>query len=226
MKNKFWYVCVGIFSSLVYLLAVVYAVVFFGMARGNFFDSIIEKRQLEMHLEIDAEELEQVMDRLMAYVKCWDETDSPQMKVVVAGVEADFYTEEELVHLADVQRLMEGMSKVFLALTFTAILGTVYLWKKKQLKNMALGYFVALGLIVACGISIGLIMLQGTQEFIQWFHHIFFPQGGWMFHSAYSRIVWFFPNMLYEKALLFACGWLVSVVILFTTLSVWIWKKK
>ena len=54
MKNKFWYVCVGIFSSLVYLLAVVYAVVFFGMARGNFFDSIIEKRQLEMHLEIDA----------------------------------------------------------------------------------------------------------------------------------------------------------------------------
>lgn len=203
LKQTIFYRILGALAGIFFILTMIYGIVYFGLARGDFFDSIIIDKQLEENLEIPEEELEYVMDTLISYVKSWDENATPQVQVTVDGVKEDFYVENELVHLKDVQVLMETLTKFFCVILVCACIITLFLWKKGMLHELGYGYFIGLAFVIIVAAIIAIIASDDMYRFVTLFHNIFFSQGGWTFDPAESRIVWFFPNLLYQKALTF-----------------------
>ena len=79
------YKILGIISGLCFILSVIYGIIYFGLVRGDLFDSIIEDENLEENLGIESNELEYAMDEMVSYVKSWDESETAQIKVTVNG---------------------------------------------------------------------------------------------------------------------------------------------
>ena len=84
-NNSIPYKILGIISGLCFILSVIYGIIYFGLVRGDLFDSIIEDENLEENLGIESNELEYAMDEMVSYVKSWDESETAQIKVTVNG---------------------------------------------------------------------------------------------------------------------------------------------
>lgn len=200
-RNKIFYKLLGIFAGLSFILSIIYGIIYFGLARGDLFDSIIVDEQLEENLGIPSEQLEYAMDEMISYVKSWDESESAQVQVMVNGQKVDFYVENEMSHLKDVKLLIKFLDEVFMGLFLTGIVIAVVLWRKKRLRELGWGYFIALGIVAVLALIVAIIACSDMSDFISLFHGIFFSQGGWVFDLDKSRIVWFFSDGLYQKAL-------------------------
>lgn len=200
-NNSIPYKILGIISGLCFILSVIYGIIYFGLVRGDLFDSIIEDENLEENLGIESNELEYAMDEMVSYVKSWDESETAQIKVTVNGKKEDFYIEDEMSHLKDVKLLIKLLDKVFIGSFLTALVISLVLWRKKKLRELGRGYFSGLGIVAVLAAVVAVIAGSDINKFIELFHNIFFSQGGWVFDLDKSRIVWFFSDGLYQKAL-------------------------
>lgn len=200
-NNSIPYKILGIISGLCFILSVIYGIIYFGLVRGDLFDSIIEDENLEENLGIESNELEYAMDEMVSYVKSWDESETAQIKVTVNGKKEDFYIEDEMSHLKDVKLLIKLLDKVFIGCFLTALVISLVLWRKKKLRELGRGYFSGLGIVAVLAAVVAVIAGSDINKFIELFHNIFFSQGGWVFDLDKSRIVWFFSDGLYQKAL-------------------------
>ncbi len=200
-RNKITYKILGIIAGLCFILSVIYGIIYFGLVRGDLFDSIIVDENLEENLGIESNELEYAMDEMVSYVKSWDESETAQIKVTVNGKKEDFYVEDEMSHLKDVKLLIKLLDKVFIGSFLTALVISLVLWRKKKLRELGRGYFSGLGIVAVLAAVVAVIAASDINKFIELFHNIFFSQGGWVFDLDKSRIVWFFSDGLYQKAL-------------------------
>ena len=104
-------------------------------------------------------------------------------------------------HLKDVKLLIKLLDKVFIGSFLTALVISLVLWRKKKLRELGRGYFSGLGIVAVLAAVVAVIAGSDINKFIELFHNIFFSQGGWVFDLDKSRIVWFFSDGLYQKAL-------------------------
>ena len=107
------------------------------------------------------------------------------------------YTERELGHMVDVQKLLQLMIKVWIGLGIFLVLAVILFWRLKWTNSLwralSTGGFITLGII-------GLILVgifAGFSAFFTDFHELFFTGNSWLFYYSDS-LIRLFPLKLWQ----------------------------
>ena len=100
------------------------------------------------------------------------------------------YTVQEISHLKDVQKVMGGIDYVFYGLLLLLTLIVTY-YRRDKSELRALFRYAGIATILFLIVFLLVHFLHFEWLFTQ-FHHIFFPQGNWIFPSE-SYLIQTFP---------------------------------
>ena len=107
----------------------------------------------------------------------------------------ELFNEEEVVHLRDVKVLIQKMNIYYYSILIISILllvGLFLLDKKGFLRNLSKVLFFG-GVLTLFSVIVLLVLIKlNFSGIFTVFHHIFFPQGGWLF-SASDNIIRLYP---------------------------------
>ncbi|MDR0856546.1 MAG: TIGR01906 family membrane protein [Clostridiales bacterium] len=152
---------------------------------------------------LSREELHGARDMLIDYMK--GKRDTLQLQVAFEGDDApsDFYTEEELSHMADVKAVFVAVkvAEYILVPAGVGLLALVLLFGKPrdifdELARAAMRGTIALFIVLGL---IGLAVAVDFDAVFTVFHGIFFPQGNWQF-AWDSRMLAMLPEALFMHA--------------------------
>ena len=104
------------------------------------------------------------------------------------------YTSKEISHLQDVKEVMRWTEIVFfVSLLFSTLIITTHRKRKKALRKLFFfgGLTTTIGILMVLFFSLVSFPLTFTI-----FHHLFFPQGNWMF-AADSMLIQTFPGRFF-----------------------------
>lgn len=216
MRKRIGFRLLGMVASGCVCYIILFCMVYFGMAREGFFLSAIDIPRMEAKWDMQEEDIRTSLEQMLTYVKSWDESISPQFEVMSRGALTGFYTDREIAHMRDVQKLIKGFT---IAAIVAGVVGTasiMMLFVKKQIKEMAYGYcYVCAILIVLLGM-IGVMSLIDLQGVINAFHKLLFEANTWKLNPAKHKVVWFFGKAVYRKAIHYV---IVSAVIFLVALA-------
>lgn len=115
----------------------------------------------------------------------------------------ELFNEEEVEHLRDVKVLIQKINIFYYSISIISILlivGLFLLNKKDFLKNIAVVLFFSGLFSLFMVIPLLVLVWLNFDGVFTIFHHIFFPQGGWLF-SASDNIIRLYPSgFFYDMA--------------------------
>jgi integral membrane protein (TIGR01906 family) len=107
------------------------------------------------------------------------------------------FTEDEVGHMADVRRVIDGAKLAVIAGTVVIL---VRLHRARARGSRELWRLVQRGAIAgaAAVIAIGLIAIFAFEPLFLAFHYVFFPQGNFLFDPAASNLIRLYPDWYWE----------------------------
>ncbi len=124
------------------------------------------------------------------------------------------FTPNELGHMIDVKRVMDGLWRVEYGAGAALFAGLALLLIRRETRPSAwLGLFFGGILTTALLAALAFFVVTGFDTFFVLFHEIFFPQGNWTFDYTDSLIRLFPEQFWFDAGLLIALGTLAAGVI-------------
>ena len=201
MKKKLPWIIIGSMISICIFFLFEYACFSLFIVNKGMFHSVVEEKNLEAALGIPSEQLKQVSDSMIDYVGLWKQDDSLQVIVTKDGTDKGFYTEKEIKHIEDVRVLMCNVKiLVFIIIAIVALLLPIFL-KKKKILELCYGYWLSLAMLIVIVLIIAIIAVVDINVFITLFHKLLFDNDDWLMNPAREKIIYFFPNSLYQEVL-------------------------
>ena len=201
MSRKFLWIALGSVVSICAFFVFEYMSFSFFAVNKGLFCSVIEERNLEEKLSIPSEQLKQAANSMIDYVRLWEKDDSLQVTVTKNGTNQDFFTDSEIRHVEDVRVLMCNIRIVIFCMTgMIALLLPLFIKKKKSVE-LCYGYFLSIIILLAVVLVVAVVAVVDINVFITAFHKLLFDNDGWIMNPAREKIVFFFPDSLYQKVL-------------------------
>ena len=100
------------------------------------------------------------------------------------------FTPNEISHLQDVKAVMQKTNYVFDLLFIVALFFFLHFYREKELLHKTLLYTGIMTLSIITILTLGILLSFNTTFTL--FHHLFFPQGNWIF-GADSVLIQIFP---------------------------------
>ncbi len=203
MRERIGFRLLGVLAGGCGLYVFLFCIVYFGMAREGFFLSAIDIPKIEARWGMEEEDVKLALRKMLSYVKSWDEEMSPQFEVRADLGMTEFYTDREISHMRDVQRVMKGFSIAAVIATVVGLISIGVLVVKKQLGEMAYGYIYVLAFLLLVLVIVGVVSLIDLQWLINAFHKLLFENNTWVLNPAKHKVVWFFGKAVYRKAIVY-----------------------
>ncbi|MBW2974963.1 TIGR01906 family membrane protein [Candidatus Woesearchaeota archaeon] len=184
-----------IINSIIFLLILcIIILVFLTSFNLNAFNESFYKKEFEKYRIYETfpdKDIERINSGLLSYLK---------------GKESDFnkelFNQKEIEHLKDVKLLIQKINLTYCSISIvsvTSVLALFLLDKKRFLKNLSIAIFAGGLASVLCVIAVLLLIKMNFSSVFTVFHHIFFPQGGWLFSSS-DNIIKLYPSGLFYDA--------------------------
>lgn len=212
MKNKIGLRLLGMLAGGCILYVFLFCIVYFGMAREGFFLSTIDFQKIEAKWDMQEEDVKIALNKMMTYVKDWDENANPQFQIDINGEMVDFYTKREISHMQDVRRVMTGFTYVAIVSVLLGAISLGVLISKRRFTDIAYGYIYTMGVALILLVIVGIISMIDIQWLINAFHKLLFEGNTWVLNPAKSRVVWFFGKAVYRKMVVYLMAAAVVVI--------------
>jgi integral membrane protein (TIGR01906 family) len=148
---------------------------------------------------ISAEDASRVLGRMMHY--SIGRADDLDVTIIENGREVRFFNERELSHMRDVRRLAVTVMFMGLAALILAVLAIVLLaafGQRDALRTFAKAYLIALGVLLAVVIALGIWIAIDFDSFWTMFHVVFLDLESSTFDPATSRMIRICPPELFS----------------------------
>lgn len=126
---------------------------------------------------------------------------SLDIRVKVNGVETDMFNEDEISHMADVQKLYTSVRLAGI-LIFIYVLAVIilsfFMLKKAALKQLCRAYLVSLCVFIVIMAAVGIWLAVDFDSFWRIFHIIFLDLESSTFDPRFSRMIQICPAALFE----------------------------
>lgn len=184
---------------IIFLITSVEAVVYW---TPGYFEKEYEKYQVPETVHMEMDDLLEVTDEMMAYLR--GEREDLHIMTTVDGQAREFFNEREIAHMEDVQGLFLGAITLRRILLVTAVLCVILMavlkadLKKLLPKCLCMGS--GLFFLLAAGLGI-LISTDFTKYFII-FHKIFFRNDLWILDPSTDLLINIVPEPFFSDTAL------------------------
>ncbi|MEZ4493629.1 MAG: TIGR01906 family membrane protein [Dehalococcoidia bacterium] len=145
------------------------------------------------------------LDRSAGEIRDYFVNDARYLNITVVedGVAVPLYNEQEVLHMADVKRVMQvlfRLNEVALAIVLATVAGR-FLWAREgDLRRLARDtlYGLALGALAAG--AIGILAIVGFDSAWDRFHEIVFTNDFWQLNPATDRLIQMFPESYWQES--------------------------
>jgi len=199
-------------ATILVILACAFSVVLILLFSPSFYASIHEKMGTADLLNLAPNQIERLVDSIIRYYSF--QSNHLQTEAVFKdGMIGNFFTPDELVHMAEVNGVFLGLmilTPIFVIFTIMIVLSTFLVNKNNGLsrKTLARGTFFGSVIFAAFMVILGLWVLIDFYSVFQIMHDIIFPKGGYTFTS---KLIVLLPTELFNAA---------GVIIVATTITI------
>lgn len=213
-----WYGLIAVMTVLLFHVTAAILVFYLSLFRSEFMISESEKYQVRNRLNVTAEELRQVTEEMISYVRGRD--GNLDVTVTENNSSVAFFTDRDKMHLEDIA-VMVRQGKIFCAigLCLTAF-GIFFLCKRGRLPVLCKTYLVFWLVLLGAAIVFGIWIASDLQGFINGFHRMFFKNDLWVLNPATDRMIWLFPTRIFQDGAIVWGVWLAGVHIVVTAVTV------
>lgn len=201
---------VSIITAIAGFIFILYLAIMPTAMNRSFFNEIYDQNDFNIYQKNDyglnknvylpKEEVKRALDHTLKYMLA--EVDDLQIQVTFCdGTIENFYTESELSHMEDCQKLFVGGRNIAWMCFAIMVLGIGYLiysknsFKSKHINNFFIG-FVSIIAVVAL---VGIFAVIDFDTAFTIFHKIFFPQGNWSFYYTSYMIQMLPQNLVFQS---------------------------
>ena len=203
----------GSISALAGILLMICMIIDLTVVQSSFLNYTNEKYNVAEKLSVTDEELEKVVGAMISYVK--GESEDAQIIVEVGGTKTEFFNQKELKHLLDVKNLMIIFQKIKIVLTIPFGVGTLFMLKKRKIKELATGIILTWFVLIVMSLVMGIMAIIDINNLVNGFHKLFFADDTWILNPAFDRSVWMFRSDMYKDVLL-QIGKIIFGIFIFT----------
>uniref|UniRef100_UPI0040564481 TIGR01906 family membrane protein n=1 Tax=Agathobacter sp. TaxID=2021311 RepID=UPI0040564481 len=190
----------GIITALAGILIIIYISFFATVVKDSFLHETNRKLHIAEYLQMSEEDLEAVTTSMVSFVM--GEQETLQVQVEMAGVERGFFNEKEIVHIGDVRDLISSLRMFITVCGIVFLVGTLYLWKNRQLPYLAKGYFIGLLFVAVLAMVVGILAVTDITMVINGFHYLFFDNDLWIMNPATDKVIYLFTEDMYLDAII------------------------
>ena len=214
----------GVITAMAGMLLLIYIAFFGAVMQPDFLKDVNVKLGIHTKLGMSEEDLEKVVNSMVYFTT--GKQDTLQVRVIMQGVERDFYNEKEIAHIEDVRNLVQKVRVCMIICGVVFAVGTVLLcWSKEKIR-LAKGYLVSLGLVLLATLTIGIVAVIDMQAVVNGFHYLFFDNDLWWLDYRTDMVVWLFTNDMYADAIIRIGIWLAALLVPFSILSLLAVRKE
>ncbi len=178
----------------------------------GFFEKEYEKYDVLDDLNMEMDDVMDVTRHMMRYLK--GKEDSLQITTVVNGETQDFFNDQDIFHMGEVQTLFLMLYRLRVAALVLALLGAVVLAATRSgLTKLFRTYQFCLAGFLGAAAILGIIVAVNFSEAFEIFHHLFFDNDLWLFDPRTDLMI----NMLPEGLFL---DFTVRILVVFAALLV------
>lgn len=191
MKNK--QIIIAIISILL-ILIITEAIYLTSLKLNAFNEKFYKKefRKYNIYEKFPDKDIDKINSDLLLYLK--DKRDD---------FNKELFNQEEIGHLKDVNILIQKINIFYYSTLIISILLIIILFplnKKHFLKNFSIILFSSSVLTLFVAIILLVLVWLNFDCVFTAFHHIFFPQGGWLFSSSDNIIKLYPTEFFYDMA--------------------------
>lgn len=208
-------------ASVIFSLALIYVLLissfeFVIYGDMDYYQQEYEKYSVAEKLNMEMEDIMNVTEEMMAYLR--GNRENLVVDTVVNGAEQEFFNESEISHMEDVQELfIAGIQGRIRCLILLAIVIAVLLVSKVQwVKIFSKSYqYTVVGVGVLVGI-VGALFATDFYKYFEIFHKIFFEVDTWIFDPNTSLMINMLPEgLFYDMTLRIVMIFLSSILATF-----------
>ena len=212
---KWLYGGIGLMAAfclmLVVLITSAEAVVYF---QEDYFEKEYQKYGVLGQVHMEMNDLLYVTDEMLEYLR--NEREDLVVKATVDGKVREFFNEKEKRHMADVQELFVGAQRLRLAGVGLAVVLSAVLLLKRQGRLLFQTMQWGIGLFVAAGGVLALLLSMNFKRYFIWFHLLFFDNEDWLLNPKTDRLINIVPEGFFRDTAFFITG-----VFLAASLAIW-----
>lgn len=212
---KWLYGGIGLMAAfclmLVVLITSAEAVVYF---QEDYFEKEYRKYGVlgQVHMKMD--DLLYVTDEMLEYLR--NERKDLAVKTIIDGKPQEFFNEKEKRHMADVQELFVDAQRLRLAGVGMVVVLSVVLLLKRQGRLLFQTMQWGIGLFVAAGGALALLLSMNFKRYFIWFHLLLFDNEDWLLNPKTDRLINIVPEGFFRDTAFFITG-----VFLAASLAIW-----
>lgn len=212
---KWLYGGIGLMAAfclmLVVLITSAEAVVYF---QEDYFEKEYQKYGVLGQVHMEMNDLLYVTDEMLEYLR--NEREDLVVKAAVDGKVREFFNEKEKRHMADVQELFVGAQRLRLAGVGLAVVLSAVLLLKRQGRLLFQTVQWGIGLFVAAGGALALLLSMNFKRYFIWFHLLLFDNEDWLLNPKTDRLINIVPEGFFRDTAFFITG-----VFLAASLAIW-----
>lgn len=178
-----------------------------------------EKYDVLSDLDMTMEDTMYVTHEMMAYLR--GDRDTLSVITTVEGKEQDFFNEQDRFHMAEVRDLFLGGLNIRIGAAVIALVCLAFLaGSKADLRRIVpRSYQIALLIVGALVLVLGIaVAIDFNAVFVQ-FHHIFFDNDLWIFDPAEDYMIRMLPEGLFADMVIRIGALFVGGLVIFLVLS-------
>lgn len=216
--NQMCYGILAVLAVTLFHIGAILLTAYLCFFRADFINRECEKHQVLSQLGISRDELHQVTEKMISYVKGYG--NSLDVTVTINGNTMQFFNERDKQHLADIMNMIK-QGKIAFASGVLCITGALSLLiGKRKWRLLCMVYLFSLCIILGAFLLVGAWILIDLQGCINAFHRAFFNNDRWILNPAKDKLILLFPQALFRDSAMLLAGWM-SGLHLVTAAAVW-----
>lgn len=188
--------------------------------QDGYFVRLSQQFQTGQAVGITDQEAGQVLDHLVDYMEGREE--SIQMTLEVNGQSQELFTQDEITHMEDVQKLYQtarlGRDICLIGAAVLYLLVLLF-GRPRPFRLWAGGYLASCGLTAVVGGGLTIWAVRDFNSFWTKFHQLLFSNDLWLMDPEKSKMILLCPAELFQSILRQGGLWTLSAMVLLAAIS-------
>lgn len=218
-KNQLCYIILAVLAVAIFHIGAVLLAVYLSFFRADFMNRECERYQVPSQLGISRDELYQVTEEMISYVK--GDKSSLGVTVTVDGNTGLFFNERDRQHLTDIAGMVK-QGEIAVAIGILCLAGMLFpLTYKRKVRLLCTVYLLSLCFLLGVFLMLGVWILIDLTGCINTFHRIFFRNDKWILNPAKDKLILLFPQALFRDGAVILAIRMAAIHLMLAAAAVW-----